>query len=116
MRKRRNQKDGVKPSAATLLLASIDGKLDKYGPSAILRLNAAQMERDEYKRQLEFLKAKLAGLLSPDQVEAAKICGCRPEMYAIEVIDMYKEKFFPHFDSEITNLRLGGIQGQDWKR
>ena len=37
------------------------------------------------------LRTKVINLLSPDQIEAARICGCAPEVYALEWIEILKK-------------------------
>ena len=38
------------------------------------------------------LRQKLVALLLPEQIDAAKTCGVTPEVYALEWIQLYKDK------------------------
>lgn len=50
---------------------------------------------EEIQRKYNELSDKLIGLLTPDQVEAARIAGCDPATYAIEWIELQKARIFP---------------------
>lgn len=61
-----------------------------------VRLIADAQERARYDRAaLDRLNGRLVGLLSADQIEAARISGCDPAIYAIEWIEIWREKMFP---------------------
>ena len=93
------RKNKTKPSDESLLLASIDAKTDKYGVMILARLNITELERDQAIKELEFIRTKLVSLLSEEQLDVALGIGCDPMVYAIECIEMYKEKFFPNLSS-----------------
>ena len=103
MRKRRRGARAIKPSPSSLLLSGID-QLDRVGAKLLVKLNAAEMERDQARKDFDFVKFKLTRLLNEDQLDAAKTCGIEPWMYAIECIELYKEKFFPQMPSHLRPL------------
>lgn len=63
-------------------------------------------------KQYEDLKDKVVSLLNKDQIEAARICGCPPEVYCLEWIDIILKddlkKYTPSFGEGITH-RPGAI-------
>ncbi len=96
-RKKRGQR-AVRSSASSLGETSIAHEQDAIGRNALL---LQDMYRAEHRamtaeRDLAVIREKLVRLLSPDQLDAAKTCGVTPEFYALECIELYKEKFFPH--------------------
>jgi hypothetical protein len=103
------RRKGAKPSEASLLLASIASNTDNIAAKVLLRLNAAEIERDQYLKELTFLRKKLTSLLTKDQLEAARICCVTPEMYAIELIDLWRHKQFPSFTPDIQHY--GALTG-----
>lgn len=58
----------------------------------ITELRGAEKDRDFYKEELSKLKDKLVGLLSKEQIEAAKIMHSTPEDYFIEWIKICKHE------------------------
>lgn len=77
------------------------------------RLRVIDLERRYLllERDYDDLKKRLVSLLLPEQIDAARTCGCTPEVYALEWIQLYKEglrKYAPSFGNsksikEITN-------------
>lgn len=57
-------------------------------------------------KQYNELKNRLVSLLLPEQIEAAKICGITPELYALEWIDLVVaerlRKYTPAYSDGIT--------------
>lgn len=85
---------------------SIAHEQDAIGRNALL---LQDMYRAEHRamvaeRDLAAVRGKLVRLLSPDQLDAAKTCGVTPEFYALECIELYKERFFPHMRRELRPL------------
>lgn len=81
-----------------------------YRPLLASLLQDAEMRAAEAHRNYFELSRKLVGLLTPDQIEAAKIAGCTPEVYAIEFIELAKDKLFPKFEAAVqplSDLRRG---------
>lgn len=95
--KKRGQR-AVRSAAPTLGETSIAHEQDAIGRNALLLQDMYRAEHRAMKaeRELAEISAKLVRLLSPDQLDAAKVCGVTPEFYALECIELYKEKFFPH--------------------
>lgn len=58
-------------------------------------LKEAEMRAAKAEQLYNELARKLSGLLEPDQLDAARISGCAPELYAIEWIELQKERLFP---------------------
>jgi hypothetical protein len=54
--------------------------------------------------ELALIKSRLVRLLSDDQLEAAKTCGISPSLYALECIDLYKERMFPQLPRNMRPL------------
>ena len=81
--KRKTRKSSTKRKAN--LHRSLEQLLQQIVPDYVQRLASAEAKADRLGTELVMLKARLAGLLSKDQTEAAKVCGCAPEVYAIEV-------------------------------
>ena len=77
---------------------------DTIAPDLVRRLTVAEAKAAHLEEDLAFLRGKLTGLLNKDQLDAARVCGCRPEVYAIECINLWKEKIFPGFPSYVHNL------------
>ena len=101
-RKRKTHKSPPKRKAD--LHRSLEQLLQQIVPDYVQRLASAEAKAERLGKELITLKVRLAGLLSKDQIEAAKVCGCAPEIYAIECIDIWKEKIFPSFPEEIRPL------------
>ena len=88
---------------------SIAQAQDTIGRNALL---LQDMYRAEHRamtaeRQLAEFRNKLVRLLSPDQLDAAKVCGVTPEFYALECIELYKAKFFPQMAPNLRPLFPG---------
>lgn len=66
----------------------------------------AEMRAMTAERELGEIRRKLVALLSPDQIDAAKTCGVTPEFYALECIELYKAKFFPHLEARARPLAV----------
>lgn len=95
--KRRGQR-AVRPTASSLGALSVAQSSEDIGQNALLLQDFYRAEHRAMtaERQLADIREKLSRLLSPDQLDAAKTCGVTPEFYALECIELYKEKFFPH--------------------
>ena len=100
--KKRKRTTKGREALNTVLRASRFFSDTKYATNAALneefRDNAAlqaylDLQRDHLTlhRQHLDLKQKIIRFLSPDQIEAAKICGCAPEIYALEWLQIYKD-------------------------
>ena len=61
------------------------------------RISLAEGRASKAEVGLSYLKEKLTSFLTPDQIAAAEICGCSPEVYAIEFIELWKERMWPKF-------------------
>lgn len=85
-------------STASLGETSIAQSQDAIGRNALLLQDFYRAEHRAMaaERELAEFRAKLVRLLSQDQLDAAKVCGVTPEFYAMECIELYKEKFFPY--------------------
>ena len=70
-------------------------------PDYTQRLVQAEALCTKTQEELRVLKDKLTSLLNDDQLEAAQICGCPPEVYAIEFVQLWKEKIFPSFPDHV---------------
>lgn len=92
--KKRVRSVGVKP----MEYRSVEGQLQ---PLVAQLLKESEMRGAEYKRRYDFLCNKLVPLLTEDQVEHARIAGCAPEVYAVEMLQLYREKFFNTFQSSL---------------
>jgi hypothetical protein len=58
-------------------------------------------------REHSDLKQKLVNLLLPEQIDAAKTCGVSPEFYALEWVDLCKDKlrtYTPGFGDNIKSF------------
>ena len=75
----------------TELLARIEAFLGKIAPDVVKRLASAEMRATQAEADLSLIRTKLVNLLSPDQIEMAKVCNISPEMYALEVIELWKD-------------------------
>lgn len=67
-------------------------------------LKDAEMRAEAATQKYKGLRDKLVRLLNADQLDASRIAGCEPELYAIECIEIYKEQFFPHFSPRLRPL------------
>ena len=90
-------------------IKSLEGLLKQIVPDFSIRLGQAERRAVVAEEALGLLKKRLTQLLSPDQLEAARVCGCSPEVYAIECIEIWKGKVFPSFPNNIRPLH--GLQG-----
>lgn len=55
-----------------------------------------------------YLRDRLRGFLDSDQLEAAKIAGCTPELYALEWIEICKESLVlkaPAFGNNVERFK-----------
>lgn len=73
------------------------GKVDAAAALRLLTECFARVERAESAQQRaeaqrSQLVTKLVGLLTPDQIDHAKAADCLPELYACELLQMWKEK------------------------
>ena len=89
----------------TQIIDALDRFCSLVAPEFTARLAHAEAEAYKAKYELAFLRSKLAGLLSRDQIEAARIAGCAPEIYALEWIEIQKEHLaIPAFCGTYTSL------------
>lgn len=105
-KQKKRGRHAARAAATTLGETSIAQEQDGIGRNALL---LQDMYRAEHRamtaeRNLAAIRDKLVRLLSPHQLEAAKTCGVTPEFYALECIDLYKEKFFPHLRRDLRPL------------
>lgn len=98
VRRRRNKS---RAQARKDTIQSLESLLKQIVPDFSIRLGQAERRAKEAEESLALLKKRLTQLLSPDQIEAARVCGCSPEIYAIECIEIWKAKIFPSFPTEI---------------
>lgn len=99
-RRKRKRKSINKPASVaqpTLddIVKKVTAAFAEIAPDAIKRITEAEVRVKHAEDNFAFLNEKLVGLLSPDQIEAAKICGVDPAIYAINWIDLWREKIFP---------------------
>ena len=99
-RRKRKRKATAKPEPVvqptlTEIVAKVTAAFAEIAPNAISRLTEYELRAKYAEERLKFLHDKLVGLLSPDQIEAARISGCPPEVYAIEWIEIWREQIFP---------------------
>ena len=59
-----------------------------------LEQRCLQVEKDYME-----LRRRVVSFLLPEQIEAAKICGCTPEVYALEWFQICKESMREHVPS-----------------
>ena len=71
-----------------------------------LEQRCLQVERDYNE-----LRRRVVSFLSPEQIEAAKVCGCTPEVYALEWFEICKQTMrdhtpsFANFAQPLKNVR-----------
>lgn len=73
------------------LLGRIETFLSMIAPDVVKRLTEAEMRANQAESDLAFVRDRLVALLSEDQLEAAKISGMTPEIYALACIDLWKD-------------------------
>lgn len=78
-------------SGLTKAIVEVKEILTKVSPDLAQRLKVAEIESFHAKTELAFLKQKLTSFLTPDQLDAAKICGCDPAVYTMEFFELWKE-------------------------
>jgi len=100
--------------APSLGEASIADANDMVARNALLLQDMYQSEgrASKAERELAEIRAKLVRLLSPDQIEAARICGVTPEFYALECIELHKAQFFPYMPAEFRPLAVLKREGR----
>lgn len=104
-----------RPSKSGVMLC-IAKFFDTIAPDLVERLTSSENAANRANQRLAFIEGKLVGLLSKEQQEAAKICGISESDYALNLIELHKEKFFfePIADyMSLTKLRSGGHYA-DW--
>jgi len=74
--------------------------LSSYNSTLAEMLRDAEARAASAESKFKFISDKLVGLMTPDQMEHAKIAGCAPEVYAIEMLQLYRDKFFDTFQSQ----------------
>lgn len=82
--------------------ASIDDRISDIKYLVELERRYLSLEREHAE-----LKSKLINLLLPEQIDAAKTCGVSPEFYALEWIDICKDKlraYTPGFSDNVRNF------------
>lgn len=83
-----------RPNRTAEVMVRVEAFLDKIAPDVVKRLASAEARANHAETELQWLRSRLVGLLSPNQIEAAKICSMAPEHYAIEHIQLWKERIF----------------------
>ena len=84
MRKRQEQQRQRRRDYAEAAIAGL--------PEIMHRMRAAEERASVSEAKLSYLKDKLINLLNADQLEAARVCGCDPEIYALEWIDIWRKQ------------------------
>ena len=79
-------------------------QLSSNVPLLAQMLKDAEMRAEAATQKYNELSRKLVGLLTADQLDAARVCGVTPEFYAIEFIELAKNRLFPKFESAIRNF------------
>ena len=102
MPKRLKKRTGKSPS--TELLKRIEQFFNQVAPDLIVRLTSAESRATQAETQLAWLNTRLEQLLNRQQIEAARISGTTPAVYAIEYLELWKATFFPQYVPEIRSL------------
>lgn len=72
-------------------LATLQRFLDNVAPDFTKRLKLAEDTARKSTEELEFMRGKLIGLLTPEQLEMAQFCKVAPEVYALNWIELQQE-------------------------
>ena len=94
-KRKRRARAKTKRTPRTSILASLESFLATIAPDVVRRLTSAERRADEAERKYGIIRDKLVSLMSPDQIDAAKIAGCSPEVYALEYLELWKDHLFP---------------------
>ena len=92
----RNSGDGV--SLRSIVPPTQLDRIEAFlrtGADMTERVREAELMAAYHKNQYNILNDRLAALLTKDQLEAARVCGCAPAVYAIEFIELQKPRIFP---------------------
>lgn len=73
-------------------------------PDLIKKLEQLVWEGEHTRTQLSQLEGRLEKLLTQDQREAADICGVTRAQYAIECMEIWKERIFAQFPNNLMSL------------
>lgn len=73
----------------------------KRVPLLIQDLYRTELRATAAERELAGLKQQIERFLTPDQLEAARVCGVTPAMYFMEYIELCKERLFAHVGREL---------------
>ena len=73
------------------------GQLDggawfKHLRDCYARTEIAEAEASRAKGELARMVKRLVEILTPEQLDHAKVAGCNPEVYAIELLHLWREK------------------------
>ena len=107
------KKRSVKKSKRIRKVLSLRDKIESVEKSIEERLGDVKYLVEIERRYLALerehaeLKQKLTNLLLPEQIDAAKTCGVTPEFYALEWIDICKDKlrtYTPGFSDNVRNF------------
>ena len=103
-RRRRKRKATDKPAPPvqpTLdeIVKKVSETFARIAPDAIKRLTEYELRAKHAEERLAFLNDKLVGLLTKDQLEAAKVSGVGPADYAIYWIELWQKKMFQDNDA-----------------
>lgn len=86
-------------------LDRIEAFLSKIAPDVVKRLESAEMRVARAEAESAVIRNKLVSLLNRDQIEAARICNVTPEFYALEYIELWREKLFAESPVGILSFR-----------
>lgn len=73
-------------------LQRLDDFLNSVAPGFIGKLNTAEMRATHAEGALRLMQSRLVSILTKDQLEFAKISGISPELYALEFIELWKNR------------------------
>lgn len=98
-RRKRKRKATAKPTPVaqptlTEIVAKVTAAFAEIAPDAIKKLTECELRAKRAEENFAFLNEKLVGLLTADQLEAAKVCGIDPALYAINWIELWQSRMF----------------------
>jgi hypothetical protein len=91
MRKSIKKKARATPVTSVGVLKALKLFLDKVSPDFTKRLQLAEASASKKSQELRFIENKLEGLLTEEQIEAAKLCNMTPAIYALNWIELMQE-------------------------
>ena len=109
VKKRKTKSTKVQPrkinlrDEVTALQYVLDAKRSEEFSKGELAQRCLLLERD-----YADLRSRLVNLLLPEQIDAARICGVTPEVYALEWIDLLKDRlrtYAPGYFYPVQNLK-----------